>query len=144
MAEEMSASKQMEIYYQPPGSSIFHLPWFLFKFVFSSCHWDSFPKWVEPRTNWMWDWCCLSSFLSQTAFLHKGKSRWWVLRPPPSPVRTTFPYSKAQLECITLHPGWSSLTKHASATLVLFGKTGLEMIFTLNSPMVGLGDFKNW
>lgn len=60
---------------------------------------------------------------------------------PPYPVRTTFPFSKAHRECITLHPG--SLTKHASAALLLLKETGLEVIFfSSNSSMLGQGDFK--
>lgn len=72
---------------------------------FSNCHWDSFPKISELGTiwiDWLIFWCYLSSLLSQTACVHKGESRWWVLRPL---LAQSEPHFWTQMECITLHPG---------------------------------------
>lgn len=72
---------------------------------FSNCCWDSFPKISELGTiwiDWLIFWCYLSSLLSQTACVHKGGSRWWVLRPL---LAQSEPHFCTQMECIILHSG---------------------------------------
>lgn len=101
---------------------------------FSSCHWDFFPRisgtwelaeWSDTFSGVDW-----VVFWAKQLVSIKGESKCWVLRPPPSPVRASFPYSRAQLECITLHPGRGLLPKHAAAALLLLKGTGVEVVFS--------------